>query len=92
MEATSEGNGTDPSQEGHPCTPGLRYAFPPDERKAKILAAIERARKYDVNKVLKLPELVVCGKQSSGKSSVLEAISGIPFPKGEGTCTKFVTE
>jgi GTPase SAR1 family protein len=39
-----------------------------------------------------LPRLVVCGDQSSGKSSVLAAITGIPFPRSGGTCTRFVTQ
>ncbi len=41
---------------------------------------------------LPLPQIIVCGIQSSGKSSVLEAISGRPFPKGDGVCTTFATE
>lgn len=32
------------------------------------------------------------GDQSSGKSSVLEALSGIPFPRGHGLVTKCATE
>ena len=32
------------------------------------------------------------GDQSSGKSSVLEAISGIPFPRGAGLCTRCATQ
>lgn len=39
-----------------------------------------------------LPQLVVVGDQSSGKSSVLEAISGIKFPTNDGFCTTFATE
>lgn len=35
---------------------------------------------------------VVCGDQSSGKSSVLEAITEIPFPRNENLCTRFATE
>ncbi|KAL4907042.1 P-loop containing nucleoside triphosphate hydrolase protein [Aspergillus multicolor] len=35
---------------------------------------------------------VVCGDQSAGKSSVLEGISGIPFPRQDGLCTRFATE
>jgi hypothetical protein len=32
------------------------------------------------------------GDQSAGKSSVLDAISGIPVPRQAGACTKFATE
>ncbi|KAI5917655.1 P-loop containing nucleoside triphosphate hydrolase protein [Camillea tinctor] len=38
------------------------------------------------------PQIVVCGDRSSGKSSVLEAITGINFPKKQGFCTCFTTE
>ncbi|KAA8632216.1 hypothetical protein SMACR_01469 [Sordaria macrospora] len=40
----------------------------------------------------KLPQIVVVGDQSAGKSSVLEAITGIPFPREAGACTRFATE
>ena len=39
-----------------------------------------------------LPQLIVCGDQSSGKSSLLEAISGVPFPRKDNLCTRFATE
>ncbi|KAK4167817.1 P-loop containing nucleoside triphosphate hydrolase protein [Cladorrhinum sp. PSN259] len=39
-----------------------------------------------------IPQIIVVGDQLSGKSSVLEAISRLPFPRAAGTCTKFVTE
>jgi hypothetical protein len=39
-----------------------------------------------------LPQIVVCGDQLSGKSSVLEAITEIPFPRKENLCTRFATE
>eukprot|EP00122_Pirum_gemmata_P004925 Pgem_evm1s4487 len=32
------------------------------------------------------------GDQSSGKSSVLEALSGIPFPRGSGLVTRCATQ
>jgi GTPase SAR1 family protein len=41
---------------------------------------------------LKLPQIIVCGIQSSGKSSVLEAITEIPFPRKGETCTRFITK
>ncbi|KAM9454733.1 interferon-induced GTP-binding protein Mx1-like [Clarias gariepinus] len=37
---------------------------------------------------LKLPAIVVIGDQSSGKSSVLEALSGVPLPCGSGMVTR----
>ncbi|KAH0715620.1 hypothetical protein KY284_008525 [Solanum tuberosum] len=36
---------------------------------------------------IQLPTIVVIGDQSSGKSSVLESLTGISLPRGEGICT-----
>lgn len=41
----------------------------------------------DIKKI-ELPKIVVVGDQSSGKSSVLESITGINLPRGENTVTK----
>jgi interferon-induced GTP-binding protein Mx1 len=35
-----------------------------------------------------VPQIAVMGDQSSGKSSVLEALSGVPFPRGSGLVTR----
>ncbi|KAK3696625.1 hypothetical protein LTR37_017878 [Vermiconidia calcicola] len=56
------------------------------------LEQISSLRARGVGENIDLPQLVVCGDQSAGKSSVLEGISGIPFPRDEGVCTKFATE
>lgn len=45
----------------------------------KLLNTIDRLRSQGLGQHISLPQLVVCGNQSSGKSSVLEAISGVPF-------------
>ena len=37
---------------------------------------------------ISLPGIVVIGNQSSGKSSVLESVSRVPLPKGQGTVTR----
>eukprot|EP01024_Parvocaulis_polyphysoides_P009584 TRINITY_DN13045_c0_g2_i6.p2 TRINITY_DN13045_c0_g2~~TRINITY_DN13045_c0_g2_i6.p2 ORF type:complete len:656 (-),score=120.93 TRINITY_DN13045_c0_g2_i6:1132-3099(-) len=39
-----------------------------------------------------IPEIVVIGDQSSGKSSLLETISGINLPRGDGMITKVPLE
>ncbi|CAM6004214.1 unnamed protein product [Sphagnum balticum] len=41
---------------------------------------------------LNLPQIVVFGDQSVGKSSVLEALTRVPFPRSMGACTRFVTQ
>lgn len=56
------------------------------------LNQIERIRANGVGDMVALPQLVVCGDQSAGKSSVLEGITRIPFPRQEGLCTRFPTE
>jgi Dynamin family len=58
----------------------------------KILEVMGKLRVFDVDHEFSLPQLVVCGEQSAGKSSVLEAISGIPFPRKGSQCTRFVTQ
>lgn len=34
----------------------------------------------------------MCGDQSAGKSSVLEGLTEIPFPRQDGLCTTFPTK
>ena len=58
----------------------------------ELLDVVDTLRARGLSKLVALPQIIVCGDQSSGKSSVLEAISGIPFPRQENLCTRFVTE
>jgi len=42
--------------------------------------------------LMDLPQIVVIGSQSSGKSSVLESVLGKNFlPRSAGICTRYVT-
>lgn len=41
---------------------------------------------------MNLPQLVVVGDQSSGKSSVLAGITKLPFPRDSSLCTRFATK
>ncbi len=58
----------------------------------RLLDIIDEVRKFDINHILQIPQIVVCGNTSAGKSSVLEAISHIKFPRGDNVCTRYVTE
>ncbi|EFY94148.1 dynamin family protein [Metarhizium robertsii ARSEF 23] len=57
-----------------------------------LLDVIDKLRSRGLGKYVDLPEIVVCGDQSAGKSSVLEAISGMTFPTKDNLCTRFPTE
>lgn len=62
------------------------------EDQLELLDCIDRLRLQGIDHLISLPQIIVCGDQSSGKSSVLEAISGIPFPVKGNLCTRFPTE
>ncbi|ROW06113.1 hypothetical protein VMCG_04580 [Cytospora schulzeri] len=62
------------------------------EDQLDLLDSIDRLRSQGVNEHVSLPQIIVCGDQSSGKSSVLEAISGVSFPVKSNVCTRFPTE
>ncbi|THW21538.1 hypothetical protein D6D17_06549 [Aureobasidium pullulans] len=57
-----------------------------------MLDAVDDLRSVGINDIIPLPQIVVCGDQSSGKSSLLEALTGIPFPRDAGLCTRFATQ
>lgn len=61
-------------------------------RTTERLERIAKLRSYGIGEHVDLPQLIVCGDQSAGKSSVLEGITGLPFPKKDGLCTRFATE
>lgn len=56
-----------------------------------LLELIDKLQFAQLDNV-KLPQICVVGDQSAGKSSVLEAITGTPFPRDAGACTRFATE
>jgi Dynamin family len=61
---------------------------------ARILKVLDHLRRLGLDQgpnAHSLPQIVVCGGQSSGKSSVLEAIAGIPFPRKSKLCTRYRT-
>uniref|UniRef100_A0A093UMF2 Interferon-induced GTP-binding protein Mx n=1 Tax=Talaromyces marneffei PM1 TaxID=1077442 RepID=A0A093UMF2_TALMA len=57
-----------------------------------LLNSIDTLRLQGISHYVSLPQIIVCGDQSSGKSSVLEAISGVSFPVRSNLCTRFPTE
>jgi ABC-type uncharacterized transport system ATPase subunit len=55
-----------------------------------LLDKIDYVRRLGID--IPLPQIVVIGAQSSGKSTTLESITGFPFPHQAGFCTCFATE
>ncbi|KEY75182.1 hypothetical protein S7711_01625 [Stachybotrys chartarum IBT 7711] len=79
------------SQDGDPAVNG-QFNHLRSATSSYWLNQIEKIRANGVGDLVALPQLIVCGDQSTGKSSVLEGITGIPFPRQEGLSTRFSTE
>ncbi|AEO70592.1 uncharacterized protein THITE_2156327 [Thermothielavioides terrestris NRRL 8126] len=63
-----------------------------DPQAKALLDTIDSLREIHVGDIVNLPQIIVVGDQSSGKSSVLEAISRVRFPVDGDLCTRFATE
>lgn len=61
-------------------------------KKRRMLDAVNRLRATGAQLDLDIPIIAVLGSQSAGKSSLIEAISGITLPRASGTCTRCPTE
>ncbi|KAJ5836851.1 Dynamin GTPase [Penicillium robsamsonii] len=57
-------------------------------QQSELLDKIDELRAIGVGGLVELPQIIVCGNQSSGKSSVLEAISRVRFPSKSNICTR----
>ncbi|XP_039085427.1 interferon-induced GTP-binding protein Mx1 [Hyaena hyaena] len=59
-----------------------------EEKVRPCIDLIDSLRALGVEQDLALPAIAVIGDQSSGKSSVLEALSGVALPRGTGIVTR----
>lgn len=55
---------------------------------AQGIALVNALKNAGADHDLQLPRIVFAGKQSAGKSSLVEAVTGIALPRAHGTCTK----
>lgn len=53
-----------------------------------LLRLIDTIRDVGISTPVNIPIIVFCGKQSAGKTSLIEALSGINLPRSAGTCTR----
>ncbi|KAI4175456.1 MAG: hypothetical protein LQ343_001656 [Gyalolechia ehrenbergii] len=58
----------------------------------RLLEIIDKLVELNIGDSVALPQLLVVGDQSSGKSSVLEGLTGLPFPRDSALCTRFATQ
>jgi interferon-induced GTP-binding protein Mx1 len=62
------------------------------EQMRPLVSLVDNLRELGIARDVEIPQIVVVGDQSAGKSSVLEAITGVNFPRGAGLGTRCVTE
>ncbi|XP_056610037.1 interferon-induced GTP-binding protein Mx-like isoform X3 [Triplophysa dalaica] len=74
-----------PSRRGNIAS-GLNQHY--EEKVRPCIDLVDHLRTLGVEKDLNLPAIAVIGDQSSGKSSVLEALSGVALPRGTGIVTR----
>lgn len=63
-------------------SPAMADAF--NHQVRPLIDLIDRLRQLGLEQDVSLPSIAVVGDQSSGKSSVLEALSGVQLPRGAG--------
>ncbi|KAM0723517.1 hypothetical protein Q7P37_000504 [Cladosporium fusiforme] len=76
---------------GHPLAKASMHDLDSEDR-LRVLGIIDRFRELGINEDISLPQLVVVGDQSSGKSSLLEGLTGLNFPIASELCTRFATQ
>ncbi|MCJ1383813.1 hypothetical protein MMC17_006927 [Xylographa soralifera] len=60
--------------------------------RTKQLEIVDKLHDLGVGREISLPVLVVVGDQSSGKSSLLDGLTALPFPVASQLCTRFATQ
>lgn len=76
------------SENPHSSTPHLHINQENETTIQPLLMAVDSMREILSDTNIQIPSIVVVGDQSSGKSSVLEAISSIGLPRGNGIVTR----
>ncbi|KAG2365973.1 P-loop containing nucleoside triphosphate hydrolase protein [Suillus spraguei] len=57
-------------------------------RRRELMKMMSDLKSMGAETLIDLPSVVVIGGQSAGKSSLVEAVSGINVPRDSGTCTR----
>ncbi|KAJ7853672.1 P-loop containing nucleoside triphosphate hydrolase protein [Mycena olivaceomarginata] len=87
----ANGNGTGSSNDASGAGGNSATAISSSDyaRRCRELMTLDRdLRALGANTLFDLPSITVIGGQSAGKSSLVEAVSGINVPRDSGTCTR----
>lgn len=66
--------------------------FDAESEYQQVIDTINRIQNHGFPHKLSVPKMVIIGDQSSGKSSVLEALTKLSFPRDKDMCTRFATQ
>jgi hypothetical protein len=82
-------NATPESQANdYPPSSSTSHPLTQAEKIKAMVKCVNNLRYLGVESEVPLPKICVVGDQSAGKSSLIEALSGISVPRAEGCCTR----
>ncbi len=81
----------DESQEALSATSAMKMQLDMIDCVRVALSGLKESQAFYEEVLSSLPQFVVCGPQSAGKSSVIRRISGVSLPEASTVCTRVAT-
>ncbi|KAK0748920.1 P-loop containing nucleoside triphosphate hydrolase protein [Schizothecium vesticola] len=89
--SNSEWSASDNLQAPTKCEASIGHDAFDNDRSRALFDVVDQFQSCGAGRYIDIPQLVIVGDQSTGKSSLLRSLTDIPFPVADGCCTRFAT-